>query len=877
MSMESLLSSLKQRMTPETTRMVVKAFRNEPLAWKALEDDALQEKWFQFAGDDLSRWQVGYLGLVGYDESLAAKIVKDAAAEPVEETRARSLQTLETVRLTGLRPGALNEATALALVLRDTLLQPNAARQALATMAGSKQQYPLWRSSFACLPALLPDFTKSMQTLVQALQGDEIPQVTSLILHAVECMPADENDRFRKLLDIFQGATQETHVALLAALEGEEDDAFRQLLANSFLAARLEDADDSQFPEETNEKIDPALVLSYQNQAALRQSAGQTDKASGSLEKAFDALNATHAVALHGLALELEKINPDQARRTWEQILDFAPENDAYRSEYAEFLLNIGETDYALDLVRLLKDPDYAAALALRYPEIRDQLPETEQTVESLIKPGKLGYKSRFAQDDDYFLGAQLAFEKKDFKTASSLVEKALREQPNDIRLLKLTGQIRRHSADLKKAIDSASLIAVLEPENTANRKELANLHLQNNEPQKALAIYQELISAGEHASRDELLTYSDLAIKAGQADLAIPIARNFLATDNLDGEALVLLCKAHIAQGDKKTAIELLEKASALAPERPASWLSLAEMWTSMGESYMALDSLKKAKAALPENTEILTALGKLYLQNDHATEAIGALKQAFQLEPANPEVRKLLSKAFLSHGYVDEAWSLISPLEGEYTGDPDLALVLGETMSALGDQQAARPVLKFAWQAGQTETALKSYTNLLLQHSKQGHSLSSQDKLDLTDLLPVFEANTDETNFLVRKLHADVKYAVGQAESAYQDYLQLIGLPEAQIPREYHHLQLQTGRAAMRLGLVDESLAALQEAILADPDNLEARHTLSEAYALAGLDEESKIAAQTALQLDPTNLENVIWYSDFAASHRKSPRSKS
>jgi len=200
------------------------------------------------------------------------------------------------------------------------------------------------------------------------------------------------------------------------------------------------------------------------------------------------------------------------------------------------------------------------------------------------------------------------------------------------------------------------------------------------------------MIHASNEPSRADLLNFAEIAIKAAHAEKAIPIAQAFLKKDEFDGEALVLLCNALIATGKNTEAIQYLEEASAIAPEKPASWLSLARIWTSLGQEEKAMQALRKAKAALPDDPAILSALGALYLANDQPTEAIGVLRQAFQLDPSNTSVRKSLAQAYLTHGYIDQAWATIAPLEDDYTSDPELALVLGQTLAAMGDLNGAK-----------------------------------------------------------------------------------------------------------------------------------------------------------------------------------------
>ncbi|MEL7645677.1 MAG: tetratricopeptide repeat protein, partial [Anaerolineaceae bacterium] len=365
--------------------------------------------------------------------------------------------------------------------------------------------------------------------------------------------------------------------------------------------------------------------------------------------------------------------------------------------------------------------------------------------------------------------------------------------------------------------------------------------------------------------------TFADIAIKAEKPDLAIPICESFMSRDNLDGEALVTLCAAYIRKGDEASAVNLLEQTSAIAPEKPASWLALAEIWTSLGRTEMAMESLRKAKAALPANPSILLALGKLYYENERPTEAVSVLKQAFQLDQDDPEIRNSLAKAYLTHGYLNEAWSVIGALEADYTSDPDLALTLGNVMLALGDYQAPKPVLRFAWQSSRSDESLMAYARLLLQGPAHAGALSAGDSKELARLLEAVHAKAqpESGSFDFKVLEADIQYAQDCIETAYKSYLELLDQPEGKTPRTYFHLQHQIGQCALKLGHTDVSISALQEAVLVNPDNLEVRHTLSEAFAAAGMRDESLAAAKATLQLAPTELDNVLWYSHFCGDN--------
>jgi len=256
--------------------------------------------------------------------------------------------------------------------------------------------------------------------------------------------------------------------------------------------------------------------------AFLHQAAGQQEEAVRALQSAFAQLKSSQAQLLRDLAIELEKTDTEEARKTWEEVLNLAPESAAYKEEYAEFLLAHGEKEYALDLLNQVPESAQKTLLLLRYPELRSELNLEKENLRAL--PGKLASASRFQNESDSLKAARYAFENKDYALAEEMVGKALRSSPNDLAALKLAGQIKKHTADIESAIQASELVALYEPANIENKKDLANLFLQSRQPEKALDIYQELITANGEPSRADLLTYADIAIKAEKPDLSIPI-----------------------------------------------------------------------------------------------------------------------------------------------------------------------------------------------------------------------------------------------------------------------------------------------------------------------------------------------------------------
>lgn len=855
MAIDWLLKELVSRFNQKDSRKLIAAYRENSLLWRELDVHRLPAHWFDFAGNDPEKWHPATISLFLLDETLNDKDLSDLFTPVPAELLEKAAKTLDTVRMTGLEPATLKDATLLALSLREFRIKNSRWKGISGFMTEGKTGLRAWSTSLTVLSMICLDFEEALEELAATTDEIHSVELAKCIVSLLKTLPLAENEQFDFVAKFLENASLYLQVQVLSQLQGVVSESFIKLLANNLLIQNNSENKDS--PVET-----------YQNLAAMYQYAGQSDKARQSLALAFKAINKNQAAILHKMALELERTEPEEARKTWEQVLQFEPDNSDYRNQYAEFLVSQDEIDFAFDLLNQGEDENTNALFALRYPQLRERSETVHAALDGAIQRKTLPTQSsRFDFHSDNLKAAEYAFDQKRYKTASEFIRKALQDDPNDLKTIKLAARIDQRLANLDNAIESSALLSFFEPENRTNKQELARLYLQTRQESKALEIYQELISQSAQPLREDLLTFSEIAIKASRPDLAIPIAENFLSRDQLDGEALVILCEALINSGQKDRAVVLLEQTSEVAPEKPASWLSLAKIWTELGENENATQALRKAKAAFPGDPQILSALGKLYLDNEQTTDAIAVLKQAFALNQENLEVRKLLAGALLKQGYTNEAWDILELLEDDFASDPELALVLGQTYLALDDAVGARQLLQFAWNSLHREDTLLAYATCLLELNKQRPEVNQKE---LEGLLEALLNNRDKLkqDFDLAMLATDLNAAIGNDESAYESYLKLLDNPQSKSPRAYHHLQLQIGKTALNLGLHDISLASLQEAMQVNPDDLETRHVLTNAYLNAGLNNEAFNSARASLQIAPTDLDNVLWFSEFMSS---------
>lgn len=859
MSSDRFLEQIRGRFDASKAKSIVSAFRQDPLIWKSVSDPRGTEEWCKYAGNSVNLWTPGHFALFTTSQELNS----NESSESLNHTLTKAKSALKSVLMTGLPPGNLVDATGMAMLISD-YSQSHPDWVGITGFLQDKRNFlSVWKPAFTILPALVSDFQFFTTRLLEECPEDLLSAYVDLIAHALYAVPCDESERINQFDAHFKTSKRSVQLLVLENIKNREGSRTAQTLASRLMSM------DGQTEIQMESKTGSELVKHLQQLTEMHRIAGQSDQATQAIRLTYNAINQTHAAALHDLVLELEYSQVEEARKMWEEIVRLVPENEVYRNEYAEFLIKLGDTEYGLDLLQTSQPSFDTTLLSLRYPKLREKVTLDHDKLKRLLQTTER-IESRFSTQSDYSIAATEAIAQKDFQLADSFIQKALLADPNNRQLIRLNSDIQLRLAAVDQAIESSALLALFEPENENHKKELAELYLQSQQPEKALAIYYELVSQTTSPNRADLLTYADLAIKSGKPEVAIPIAEGFLTQEKLDGEALITLVNAMLVNGEREKAVNLLNQTSTIAPEKPESWLSLARLWTSMGNTDQAIDSLRKAKAALPDNPGILLALGKLYLDNQKTTEAIASLKQAYQAEPESREISVALAKAYLQHGYVNEAWMTIRPFESDYSSNPDLALTIGKTMVALGDMESAKAMLKFAWQAKPSNEALEAYAGFLLSQAELKGQLEAQASRELNQLVSTMRQKLDSNySFELNLLLADSLATLSDYQSAYQIYLGLLDQPEAKSTSMYHHLHLQLGRTALQLGLSDISIASLQEAAFTDPDDLATRQVLTEAYLKAGLHSEAFNSARSVYQMEPNNLQNLLWYCNFMAEN--------
>lgn len=138
---------------------------------------------------------------------------------------------------------------------------------------------------------------------------------------------------------------------------------------------------------------------------------------------------------------------------------------------------------------------------------------------------------------------------------------------------------------------------------------------------------------------------------KAQSAEEAHPIEEKLAAMFRASGSASVDLlmtrANAALADSDKKTARQLVEAVTAIAPNYAEGWHTRAGMEQAAGDDTAALVSLQKVVLLNPRHFEALTELGEMLQDYGDKAGALKLYRRALEVDPqmegASHKVREL------------------------------------------------------------------------------------------------------------------------------------------------------------------------------------------------------------------------------------------
>ena len=339
----------------------------------------------------------------------------------------------------------------------------------------------------------------------------------------------------------------------------------------------------------------------------------------------------------------------------------------------------------------------------------------------------------------------------------------------------------------------------------------------------------------GDPASARKRLTEEVLQVAPDHVEAQLALAEVALAEGKLD-EALAgadalfarqppvanpsLLARAHLVRGRSYEASAdraIQEKAVAdyqAAIERadPGDFTAavrLSVLLSRLGKAAEAREVLAPVEQAARRDPDLALTLGGAFLAAGHAAEAVAAFQSAVTRRPDDLEARYQLGQALFAGGKVDEAVSTLRAAFERDASREDIGLSLARILAASGRVKDAAAVYEKMLAGAPTLSARARAGRFFARHRlmpaaiAQGQAIRAEQPRHPAGLF-----------LLGEEMLAAGKF--DEAQSAFRDAARLE--PDAQY---FEGL----GRAAERLGQLDEALRQFARAVELDPNYLRPR----------------------------------------------------
>jgi predicted Zn-dependent protease len=231
-----------------------------------------------------------------------------------------------------------------------------------------------------------------------------------------------------------------------------------------------------------------------------------------------------------------------------------------------------------------------------------------------------------------YRLGVVLLRQQK-MALAGERLEEAARLAPRSPLVWLGAAQTRLQLGQRDEAIAAADRALVLAPQEPGVARALAMFYSQAGEFAKAAD--QELRWAqASPQDRESPARAAELYLRAGNADKAIQLAEKILERD--DSAALRnLLGQAYRLKGNPGRAVEELQTAIRLDPDKPAYYADLAQLFIDHRTPQPAVLALEQGLQRNTNQPELMRLLGVAYYGTGDTSKALDAFLRLIELQP--------------------------------------------------------------------------------------------------------------------------------------------------------------------------------------------------------------------------------------------------
>ena len=411
---------------------------------------------------------------------------------------------------------------------------------------------------------------------------------------------------------------------------------------------------------------------------------------------------------------------------------------------------------------------------------------------------------------------------KKEFDKAKELLEPALKADPENIELLKLSGLVASNDKDWQKARSNFETVVKFQPEDATSWFYLASAYDRLGDFVSAKNAYIKVIE-----------------LRSGYA------------------EAYKSLCVVLMKMNEPENAIKYAFMANAVEPDDYIFDFVIGTAYMKIKDFQNSIEPFKRALEKETNNIGILNSLGTAYMAVGNSEEAIKCYKQALEIRPNSPMAYYNIGSAYQiqqNHEeaciYLEKACELDDEDEGFKT-----ALAMSKT------------------KLGCYEEASKIYKSLLLQHpEKENYKYNLvtcfEAMGDLQTAIKMLEGMVyvNQKFILPAQKLASLYIKTNQLNKAKEIYDNI--LLKGKVSAETFH---QYAILSSSLCDTDTAERMLKKVIKMNPDIAKAHKDLGIIYLNKRLFDYAEDEFKIAMQLQPNDFEIIFEYANFLYSISK------
>lgn len=483
-------------------------------------------------------------------------------------------------------------------------------------------------------------------------------------------------------------------------------------------------------------KTNPNGLLVFYTQALLDFSQKKHAAALDSLQQVLRAAPEHMPSVLLAGAVQFALGSTEQAEQHLKKYLEQQPGNLYARKLLASALMKNGQTPRAIaTLAPALKEDSKDAHLYMLAGEAHMQARDFTKANEYFEKANALAPNtalvhtalgmSKLGQGENDRAIAELEkassldaktpqagillvmthMRQKEYDKALSAVLKLEKEQPDNPIVHNLKGGVYSARKELANARASFEKAVALQPGYFAAVQNLAQLDMQNKQPEAAKKRYLALLEQ-DKKNLQAMLALASMGVAQGNQEDARTWLERAVADHPDAVQPAALLVGHYLRAGDKQKALTLAAKLQSTHPDDPKFLAVLADTQLANGDQRTALESFSKLAVLQPESAQVQYRIATIHLAMKDEAAAMGALKKAQNLDPAFVPAQLAQAGLDVQKGRFDDALAIARQLQKQ-KGAQAMGLVLeGDILMA--QKKPAQAVTAYERSAAIEKTGL-------------------------------------------------------------------------------------------------------------------------------------------------------------------------